>query len=154
MIDRTSLANGTDDGGEVVVGQHHGGCFLRHLGTGDAHCNAHVRLLECGCIVHAVAGHRNNATLRLKKADESHLVFGGHACKHTDLVDLIAQFVVGHAFDVGASDGATGDAQLLADACGGDGMVARDHLHRDPGLLCFGDGEARFGPWWIDDADQ
>src|SRR5699024_5207581 len=37
-----------DDGGEVVVGQDHGGGVLGYLGAGDAHGHDAIRLLQGG----------------------------------------------------------------------------------------------------------
>ena len=67
-----------DDGGEVVVGEDHGGGVLGHLGAGDAHGHADVRLLQGGGVVDAVAGHGHQGALLLPGADDADLMLRGH----------------------------------------------------------------------------
>ena len=63
-----------DDGREVVVGQHHHGGVLGDLGAGDAHRDTDVGALQCGRVVHAVAGHRDDPALPLEQLDQTDLV--------------------------------------------------------------------------------
>ena len=45
-------------------------------------------------------------------------------------------------------------AELPGDAGGGAGVVAGDHDHPDAGPAGLGDGDPRFLPWGVDDADD
>ena len=85
-----------DDGGEVVVGQNHDRGFFGHIGASDAHRHADVGFLEGGCVVDAVTGHRRDVAGAFEHFDQPHLVFGGDARDHADVVDLPARFLVAH----------------------------------------------------------
>jgi hypothetical protein len=65
-----------DDGGEVVVQQHHVGGFLGNVGAGDAHGHADVGLLERRRVVDAVAGHGHDVAAVLQRLDDLELVLG------------------------------------------------------------------------------
>ena len=53
--DRPPFLDGRDDGCEVVVGEHHVGRLLGHVGPGDAHGHADVGGLERRRVVDPVA---------------------------------------------------------------------------------------------------
>ena len=76
------LLDGTDDAGEVIVGDHHVGVFLGDLGALDAHGDADVRLLHGRGVVHPVARHGDNVPLLLQRLDDLQLVLGRDAGKH------------------------------------------------------------------------
>ncbi len=59
-VDRAPFLDRGDDRREVVVGEHHVGRLLRHVGAGDAHRDADVGGLERRRVVDAVAGHRDD----------------------------------------------------------------------------------------------
>ena len=76
------LLDGSDDAGEVIVGDHHVGVFLGDLGPLDAHRDADVRLLHGRGVVHSVARHGDNVPLLLQRFDDPQLVLGRNAGKH------------------------------------------------------------------------
>ncbi|MCW8098951.1 hypothetical protein OOZ58_20605 [Streptomyces tauricus] len=53
-----------DDGGEVVVGEHHGGCLTRHVCSRSAHGDTDVGVAQGGSVVDAVSGHRDHLAPR------------------------------------------------------------------------------------------
>jgi hypothetical protein len=59
LVDGSSLAHCTDDGGKVVVGKHQGGSLLGDLRAGDAHRHTDVGALERRRIIDAIARHRH-----------------------------------------------------------------------------------------------
>ena len=73
---RPAFLDGRLDGREVVVGQHHVRCLFRHLGAAHAHGYADVGLLERGCIIDAVAGHRHHMAFGLQRLHQTQLLFG------------------------------------------------------------------------------
>ena len=64
-----------DDGSEIVVGQHHVGRFLGHIGAGDSHGNSDVRHFYCGRVVHPVPGHGHDLSLVLERFDDAKFMF-------------------------------------------------------------------------------
>ena len=78
--------DGRDDAGEVVVGEHHVGRLLGHVGAGDAHGHADVGPLERRRVVDAVAGHRHDVAARLEGVDDLHLVLRRDAAEDVHLV--------------------------------------------------------------------
>src|SRR4029450_9535796 len=97
--------------------------------------NPDVGLLEGGCVVDAVAGHRDDLPLPLERVDQAHLVLRCHARDHADPLDRLEQLLVAHRPDLGARDGAALDAKLLGDRSRGHRMVAGDHPNLDSGTL-------------------
>ena len=77
--DDPPLLDGADDRGEVVVGDHHVGRFLRDLGPLDAHGDANVGLLERRGVVDAVSRHRDHVSVLLERVDDLQLVLGRDA---------------------------------------------------------------------------
>ena len=122
-----------DDRGEVVVGQHHVGRLLRHVGAGDAHRHADVGGLQRGRIVHAVAGHGDDRAARLQRLDDAQLVLGIDARVDRHLAHRAPERVVGHLLELRAGDRTplASDAELRGDDRGGGRMVAGDHDRAD-----------------------
>mmetsp|Transcript_9814 Transcript_9814/g.26682 ORF Transcript_9814/g.26682 Transcript_9814/m.26682 type:complete len:384 (+) Transcript_9814:266-1417(+) len=75
-VDRTALLHGRDDGGKVVVGEHHVSGLLGHLRARNAHGDADGGLLESWCVVDAVACHGGHLPLLAEHAHELLLVAG------------------------------------------------------------------------------
>ena len=107
-----------------------------------------------GCVVDPVAGHGHDLALLAEGLDHQHLVLGGHASDHADVVDAIETLGLGHRGQVGAEDGLPGDAQLLGDGRTGDHVVSGDHPHADVGVLGGSDRVEGLGPGRIDHPDQ
>ena len=159
VVDASSFANGTHDGGEVVVGEDHGCRFLRHLGSGDPHGDPDVRPLQCRSVVHTVAGHRDDVRTSLQHGDDSQLVFRRNPGEHRDVIDTSVEFGLVHPVELGAAhanqlSALLDQSELAADGGGGDGVVAGDHLHGDPCPPGLGDRLSRLWAGRVDDADQ
>ena len=76
---RAPLLDRRDDGGEVVVEQHHVGGAARNVGAHHPHRDADVRALQRRCVVDAIAGDGDDVPLALQRLDDAHLLVGGHA---------------------------------------------------------------------------
>ncbi len=79
VIDPAALLDGGGDGGEVIVGQHHGGGLLGHLGAGDAHGDADIRLAQGRGIIDAITGHGHDMAPPLQGRHQAELLFRRHA---------------------------------------------------------------------------
>jgi len=157
VVDPAALLNGAHDGGEVVVGQHHVGHVLGHVGAGDAHAHADVGGLDGGGVVDAVAGHGGDAAPLLPGVDDAHLVLGLHPGVDAVVVDGLIQLLVADLVELSAGDGLVvvlQDAQLLGDGHGGVPVVAGDHHGADAGGLALGDGGLHLGADGVDHARQ
>ena len=154
VVEATAALDRGDDRGEVVVGEDHLGRVLRHLGAGDPHGDADVGAGESRCVVHTVAGHRDDVALTLQEADQAHLVFGSDTRDHTDAVELREQLIVGHRRELGTGERAALDAELARDRGGGRGVVAGDHPHPDARVVAQRDRVLRLLAGRVDDADE
>ncbi|MBS6355742.1 MAG: MerR family transcriptional regulator, partial [Oscillibacter sp.] len=135
-VDVPAVLDGLDDGGEVVVRQHHAGGVLGHLGAGDAHGHADVRLLQGRGVVDAVAGHGHQIPPLLPGPDDADLVLRGHPGVYADPGHELPQLLIAHGLDGGALHSlGTGseDADLPGDGGCGDLVVAGDHNGPDAG---------------------
>jgi cation transport ATPase-like protein len=70
-VDGASFFDGHDDGGEIVVLEHHVRCLACH---GRAHADADVGLLESRRVVDAVAGHGHDFVLLFEERDQAEIV--------------------------------------------------------------------------------
>ena len=103
--DAAAFLHGGLDGGEVVVGEDHGGRAFRHVGAGDAHGHADVGLLERGRVVHAVAGHGDDVAARLQRLHEAELLLGRDAGEDGGALGDFGQIRVGDLFQLAAGEG-------------------------------------------------
>ena len=157
VVDATTLFAGTDDGGEVVVGEHHISDVLSNVGAGDAHTDADVGALDGRGVVDAVAGHGDDLVARLPGLDDAGLVLGLDAGVHAVVLDVRVELLVAHAVEVGTGNGlaAVGDdAQLLGDGHGGIDVVARDHDGADAGVVRLADSVGHLGTDRVNHAGQ
>ncbi len=139
------------DGGEVVVGEHHGRGFLGDLGAGEAHRHPNVRLLQRRRVVDAVAGHGDHVALVLERAHDPDLMFRRDAGEDGDALDAFVEFRVRQRVDLGAAQDLARQPQLARDGGGGEHVVAGDHLHLDAGPAAEFDGVLGLRPRRIDD---
>ena len=65
VVDAAAEPDRLDDRAEIVVEQHDGGRFARHVGAAPAHRDADMGRLQRRRIVDAVAGHRDDLAIRL-----------------------------------------------------------------------------------------
>jgi len=73
--DGSSFFHSRDDGGKVVIGQHHVGGFTRHVCAHLPHRHTDVGRLQSRGIVHAVARHRDNLTISLQSIHNPKFMF-------------------------------------------------------------------------------
>ena len=157
VVDAATLFASTDDGGEVVVGEHHVGDVLGNVGTGDAHANADVGALDGRGIVDAVARHGHDLVARLPGLDDAGLVLRLDAGVHAVVLDVRVEFLVAHAIEVGTGDGLAAigdDTQLLGDGHGGVDVVARNHDGANTGVVRLADSVGHLGTDRVDHAGQ
>jgi len=112
VIDPAARLDGGHDGGEVVVGQHHGGSFPGHVGAGAAHGDPDVGAAQRGRIVDAVAGHGDGVMLGPQGVGDAELDLRGGAGED-QLLAGAEQFVkvpFGHMVEFRAGD----DRRVLA----------------------------------------
>ena len=157
VVDLAAFLNGVDDGCKVVVGEHHVGCALGHVGAGDAHADADVGALDGRCVVDAVAGHGGDHAARLPRFDDAGLMFGLDAGVDGIFEHLFHKLFVGELVEFGAHDGffgVTDDAELFTDGNGGILVVAGDHHRADAGFAAFLDGGLHFRTHRVDHAGE
>eukprot|EP00053_Salpingoeca_punica_P015069 m.137833 g.137833 ORF g.137833 m.137833 type:complete len:1067 (-) comp16613_c0_seq1:133-3333(-) len=139
VVDGAALLDSSDNGGEVVVGEDHGGGALGDRGAG-AHGHADVGLLQGGGVVDTVAGHGDNLGLVLQVADDATLVGGLDTGKEVGALDGLALLLLAHGVKLLAGVGLVADilrlgedANAAADGNGGVLVVAGDDNDADAG---------------------
>jgi hypothetical protein len=126
----TRFGDGLHDRREVVVEQHHVGGFASDVGTILPHCHADVRSTQRWCVIHTIAGHGYDFTVRLKRLHDANFVFRGNASVYVNVANDGIEILVGHRRQLHAGHRcARGlrDAELLRDRTGGRWVIARDH---------------------------
>ncbi len=155
--DAAALAYGADDRGEVVVGEDHVRRLLGDVGARDAHRDADVGRLERGRVVDAVAGHRDDAPVRVERVDDPQLVLRRDAGIDGHLPHGGRARVVVHRRQLAARDDARarrGDAEIGGDPRRRVRMVAGDHQHAHARGVRVGDRGPGLRPRRVDDPDQ
>ena len=148
------LSHRADDGGEVVVGQHHGGGLFGHRRAADPHRHADVACLKRGRIVDAVAGHGHDVSLGCRARTILTLceavTRANTATSSIDAANCAASMRSMSAPETARpcrpSSAAMADGRRL--------VVAGDHLDGDARLAALGDRLLRFGPWRVHQPDQ
>src|SRR5512143_2372189 len=77
-VDGPAFFYGRHDGGEVVVGEDHGGRLLCHVRAPHAHGNTNVRFFKRRRIIDAVAGHGDDFARFLQARNDPHLMLRRH----------------------------------------------------------------------------
>ena len=130
-----TLFDRRDDGGEIVVRQHHVGCLLGYLGTTYAHRDADVRDLQRRRVIDAVAGHRDHMTIGLQRLRNRLLVFRCDAGKHRNLLRYVAQLGLAQFAELGPRRHLLcGDTKLPRHRLGGIRVITGDHHGADAGF--------------------
>jgi hypothetical protein len=149
-VDHPPLLDGADDGGEVVVGDHHVGGLLGDLRPLDPHRDADVGRLEGGGVVDPVAGHRHDPAAALQALHDPQLVLGGDPGEDGRGPGHALPFLGRARLQVAGVDRAQGlaaripvDPELAGDLGRGHRLVAGDHDDPDPRVSAGGDGVAR-----------
>ena len=115
-IEVAAVLHRVDDGGEVVVSEDHAGGVLGHLGAGDAHGHADVRLFQGGGVVDPVPGHGHHPAPLLPGLDDAHFVLRRHPGEDGEPFNVLLQQLLGHKVQLRPGHGPvprSGDAQLL-----------------------------------------
>ena len=128
------MLNGRDDGGVVVIGEHHVGRLFRDVSAGDTHGHADVGPFEGRGIVDAVTGHSHHVTPRFERFDDAHLVLGGDTGENIHVLYALSQLLVGEVIQFRTGERfAVGPQQtdFLRNGAGSIGIVTGDHHRAD-----------------------
>ena len=85
LVERPAPPDSARDRGKGVVEEDDVACLPGNLRPGNAHGKAHVRVLECRCIVRPVTGHRDNRPVPLERLDKEELVHGFGPGHHVEV---------------------------------------------------------------------
>mmetsp|Transcript_24496 Transcript_24496/g.67316 ORF Transcript_24496/g.67316 Transcript_24496/m.67316 type:complete len:369 (-) Transcript_24496:1957-3063(-) len=140
-VNRPALLDGGNNRAEVVVGEDHLCCTFGDLRALDPHCDADVRLVQRGRVVHAVARHGAHEALALEGLHDLDLVLGLGACEALRLrrqrIDLCLADVITLGPERATVHGVVvavirrEDAHVLGNGDGGLEIIAGDHDHTD-----------------------
>ena len=149
--DRPAFFDGGDDRAEVVVGQDHARCFLGDVVAAHPHGDADVGLLERRRVVDAVAGDGDDLAHLFQLRDDPQFMLRSDAGENRfPLGKYAAQTSVIHLGDFRAGESlqrcVLAQADLPADAGGGERVVAGDHNDADAGSVAGVDRRCDFGP--------
>ena len=155
VIDPPPFLHRRNDGGEVVVGQHHIRHVFRHVRTGDAHADADVRRLDGGCVVDAVAGHGGHEAARLPRIDDPYLMLRLHAGVNAVVPDGLPELLLRNPVQLGACQrlrSVLDDSQLFCNSHSRVLVVAGDHHRPDPGFPALRHSRRHLRPHRVDHA--
>ena len=96
VVNAAALFDRADDGGKIVVGEHHVGHVFRHVRAGDAHADADVRRADARRVVDAVAGHGGDEAGIPPGPDDVGLVLGLHAGVDADVPQAAGKCLIVH----------------------------------------------------------
>mmetsp|Transcript_43407 Transcript_43407/g.88794 ORF Transcript_43407/g.88794 Transcript_43407/m.88794 type:complete len:372 (+) Transcript_43407:361-1476(+) len=165
-VDGSALFHCSDDGGEVVVGQHHLRCPLCHR-SATAHGNANVSSLECRGVVDAIPRHRRRVPRaplvlgHLEELDDVFLVDGLGAREEGGCAHRLRLLRRRHVRKLPPGERFAGevfavfeDANHAADGLGSLGVVSCDDHDADACLLALPDRVLHLLPGRVEDASQ
>lgn len=137
------------DGGEVVVGEHHGGGLAGHVGAGASHGHPDVGAVQCGGVVDAVTRHGDDPAVLPQGVGHLELRLGRGAGEddlvvafHEEPVQLVVAQRLRRRDHVQTR---YSDADLPGDGRGGGAVVTRDDVYPDPGLVAAAYGLRHLG---------
>ena len=155
VVDATPQRDCLDDRAEIVVDQHDRCGLARDIGAPLAHRNTDVSGLQRGCVVHAIARHRDDLTARFQRTHDAQLVVGLGSRAHRDIGQPRGERRVRQRLDLRAGQHVALDqSRLVSDRAGGCRMVARDHHHAHPGGVAPRDGFLDARPQGIAESDK
>mmetsp|Transcript_613 Transcript_613/g.1781 ORF Transcript_613/g.1781 Transcript_613/m.1781 type:complete len:487 (+) Transcript_613:2694-4154(+) len=166
VVNSPSLPHSTDNGGEVVIGEHHVTRLLGNLCSSNTHCDTNVRQGESRCVVHPISCHGNDiASICLQKANNILLVLWLCATEEQParlgigtLLEDAQPLRRGHPRreKVGARERPVievipllENSNVLANAFRRQLVVSGDHNHSDAGILAARDGFLDLRPWRV-----
>ena len=155
VVDHPAFLDGRDDGGEVIVAQHHVRGLLRDIGAGDTHRHADIGLLQRGRVVDAITRHRDHLALSLQRTHDAELVFRRDAGEHGHAAHRLPPLRVGQPVEFRSGEDRIGtEAQFTGNHRRRERMVTRDHHRANAGGDAPGDGILHLRTWRIDDANH
>ena len=159
VVDPAARLDGGGDGGEVVVGEDHGGRLAGDVGARAAHGDADVGAAQRGRVVDPVAGHGHDLALGPQRVGDAQLCFG-RAAGEDDLgsgAEQLVEVVLGHRVQLAAGDHAHpagADADAAGDRGGGQPVVAGDDVDADAGPVRALDRGGDLGPRRVEHGGQ
>ena len=96
VIDAAPFFHRGDDGGIVIVQEHHVRGLFGNIGASNAHGNADIGALESRSVIDAVAGHGDDVALLLQSLDDLELMLRRDACIDRQVFDDCLQLSDGH----------------------------------------------------------
>lgn len=127
----------------------------------QTHRDADVGVVQRGCVVDAVSGHRHDVPLRAKGIGDAQLGFGCAAGEDDFLAagQKLVELVFVHAVELVSGDdegaGRCGaDADAAGDLCCGQAVVPGDHVDADPGPVGQRDGLRDLRPGRVKHGNQ
>jgi len=155
VVDGTAFLNGSDDGREVVVSQHHLRGGLGDSGTG-AHGNTNFGLLQSGSVIDTITSHGGDFVHALQELNNLGLVSGLYAREETSATDSGLLFgkwqIVEFATRVGLASGIFifgENANTPADSFSGGLVITSDDNDTDSSGAATDDRVEDFLTWGI-----
>ena len=144
------------DGGEVVVGEHHLRRFLGGLGAAVAHRHPDVRPFQRRRVVDAVAGHCHRQTSGLQRLDQAQLMQRAGSGVDVGISRPSGQCLVVELVQIaaGRDDVGVGQADRPSNRRSRAGVIARDHLHPNAGVVAACDGFHGLPSWRIGEPEH
>jgi len=131
VVDVATLLDGSDDGGKVVIREHHLGSALGDSGT-STHGDTNVGGLESRRVVDTIAGHGDDLADLVEHVDELLLVDRLDASKEARSLDGTDARLLVHLLELGTREGLAGrilvltkDANLTANGNGS--VLSNEH---------------------------
>ena len=138
------LFYGSDDGGEIIVCQHHVRGLLGHLGAADTHGDADIRCFQGGRVIDAIAGHGHHQPPRLQGLGNRFFVFRSDPGKHRYVGNGLLHLRLSQVRELCSSHHLLcGYAQLFCHRLCRVRVVAGDHHGANSGALALRHGAYR-----------
>ncbi|GKT79636.1 LOW QUALITY PROTEIN: unnamed protein product [Colletotrichum tofieldiae] len=159
----TTLADGGNDGVELVVSQHNLGGRLGDVGTGT-HGDTDISAGQRGGIVDTITSHGHEGVAATEGVDHAGLGVGSATSdnqRHGVDFGICHLVEIGSLLDNGLGKGVWqdtevlgDDADLLCDSLGGLGVITSKHVNLDTGGRTFGDRRLGLATGRVVDASQ
>src|SRR5579859_2553482 len=92
VVDTPTQSDGPDDRAEIVVQQHDGGRLASDIRAAAAHGDPDMGGLERGSVIHAIAGHCDDITVRLECVHDTELLLRHDPSEHAYVLHPFCQF--------------------------------------------------------------